>query len=855
MDKLVQSEFCAVDGSSVRPIANPFMNAVDNILGRITSTTIGTSSSIPSSSSNSNSTITNPPGTSYVLLSPSQVQALPRTQHGISPVSAPPPHLQLRPNNLSTSTTTTPTTPVRNTVMNNTMEEIWHNTLNNHPNTNIQQQHRPPSHIISPPPLPLPTYPVPYNNFLVPPRLPLQPPIFPSTAHTITYPSNQLLTTANNSYYPTQTITGMTNVPRSSTTTSLEWNTSNMNTENLPQNNNLVSSSSSSTTNTINQPSDQDNNELRMHAQTIVNNLNTLNDEHLQQSEFLSMMKEMAKGSITVTNTPSTIHANGYEEAPGQTLNIATSTNNNIDDQIKQQLFGDSNNILNPEDFPLYANTNTNESEINEEEAVQEVRKRLELMQTLWRRALNGENFDIDSEDFNSILDAANSAVQIVNENNLSSNIASTTGSSSTATHPDVVQYFNEEWKKEQERLQRNSNSNTIDNEESEEGLTADMLLALKEEERIAALIEEAWKQSASIYNTTDINDHNNGNTETIHEDGSIHIDNNETILSEYPLPNRETNTYYQQRETMNPFDEGMRLYQAGQLILAIQAFEAVIHQSPDHSEAWRMLGICHAESENDRLAILCLQNSIHYDPYNTAALLQLSVSYVNELNSQQALYTLRAWIRHHPRFHSLMLSTPLSSSSSNIHPTTNTMEDDLFSSSNIHGEENEQENHEIDQVMELLLRAQSIAPGDPDILILLGVVYNVSKDYPSAARAFQQALVSNKERSQTDYDTWNKLGATLARNHNHEHALQAYHHAIEIRPNFARGWFNIGISYYNQQQYKEAAKAYLHALRIHPQATHIWTLLRITFSSMSRFDLVQRTELGDPNNFSESDF
>lgn len=44
-----------------------------------------------------------------------------------------------------------------------------------------------------------------------------------------------------------------------------------------------------------------------------------------------------------------------------------------------------------------------------------------------------------------------------------------------------------------------------------------------------------------------------------------------------------------------------------GKLHQAVQAFEAVVHQQSDHSDAWRMLGVCHAENDEDTKAILCL--------------------------------------------------------------------------------------------------------------------------------------------------------------------------------------------------------------------------------------------------------
>jgi len=195
-------------------------------------------------------------------------------------------------------------------------------------------------------------------------------------------------------------------------------------------------------------------------------------------------------------------------------------------------------------------------------------------------------------------------------------------------------------------------------------------------------------------------------------------------------------------------------------------------------------------------------------------SLLALGVSYVNELNSERALRTLKLWVEHNPSFQSMAVEV------------------DAYSDGTL-----------MDEVMQLMVSAQkaALANGgdDGDVNIVLGVLYNVSRDYDSAVEAFQRALVHRSD----DYSLWNKLGATLANGSRSEQAIPAYEKALSIKPKYARGRLNLGISHANLQNYEGAATAYLDALRLNPEATHIWSYLRIAFTCMERFDLVQKTE------------
>jgi len=111
------------------------------------------------------------------------------------------------------------------------------------------------------------------------------------------------------------------------------------------------------------------------------------------------------------------------------------------------------------------------------------------------------------------------------------------------------------------------------------------------------------------------------------------------------------------------------------------------------------------------------------------------------------------------------------------------------------------------------------------------------------------------------------QLAASYANSNQCEQAIPYYSQALQLRPNFARGWLNLGISFANLDKFEDAAKAYIQALNLNPNARyaplytycnaehtvivkcfvhssnafyrHIWSYVRVVLSCMDRFDLV----------------
>ncbi|KAL8520864.1 hypothetical protein ACS0TY_011426 [Phlomoides rotata] len=69
-----------------------------------------------------------------------------------------------------------------------------------------------------------------------------------------------------------------------------------------------------------------------------------------------------------------------------------------------------------------------------------------------------------------------------------------------------------------------------------------------------------------------------------------------------------------------------------GLLSEAVLALEAEVLKNPDNAEGWRLLGIAHAENDDDQQAIAAMMRAHDVDPTNLEVLLALGVSHTNEL-------------------------------------------------------------------------------------------------------------------------------------------------------------------------------------------------------------------------------
>ncbi len=327
-----------------------------------------------------------------------------------------------------------------------------------------------------------------------------------------------------------------------------------------------------------------------------------------------------------------------------------------------------------------------------------------------------------------------------------------------------------------------------------------------------ADALERAWEESAAAAATSSLDglhelwdalgNADEGGTQSLREAWEEAA---ERELDEYEF--QANNPYLGQSGLL---ERGRAMFERGQLSEAILALEAFVQAEPQHSVAWQTLGQAHADADDDRRAIACLRRAVAADASNLDALLALGVSYTNELDESRALDHLRRWIDLHPSFCHLGGSSRGGSS----------------------GESATQARMRLASRFE---GAAAVAPSSADVQLVLGVLYNLSREYSRAAAAFERAI----ELSPMDYSLWNKLGATKANGMSFEAAVPCYVRALELKPQYVRALTNLGISYGNMLSHEASAQCYLEAISLNPGAEHVWSYIPMALSSMGRSDLI----------------
>lgn len=251
-----------------------------------------------------------------------------------------------------------------------------------------------------------------------------------------------------------------------------------------------------------------------------------------------------------------------------------------------------------------------------------------------------------------------------------------------------------------------------------------------------------------------------------------------------------------------NPFAEGLKRLELGDIPSAALLFEAAVQLESNNALAWQYLGTTQAQNEKDRSAISALKNCLEHDPDNQQARLAIAASLVNETKYQDACNYLIEWLVKHEKY-----GREVNASLEEYRQLDNTLnrEDSEFLSGL-------PERH-YEYVRDKFVQAARISPTnpDPEVQNSLGVIFNMRGEYDKAVDCFKAALSVRSE----DSLLWNRLGATLANGNKSDEAVVAYRRALEIAPGFLRSRYNLAISLIHLNLYDEAARQLIQILNM----------------------------------------
>lgn len=245
-----------------------------------------------------------------------------------------------------------------------------------------------------------------------------------------------------------------------------------------------------------------------------------------------------------------------------------------------------------------------------------------------------------------------------------------------------------------------------------------------------------------------------------------------------------------------DPFAEGLKKLEQGDIPSAALLFEAAVQEEPKNALAWRYLGTTQAQNERDTSAIRALNNCLNLNRNDQEALLAISVSLANETQHLEACKYLLEWLINHERYKSVGAS--------------------LDEFARLQRKQSEYYQIGLDEaqykyVCDKFVAAARMSPNnpDPEVQCSLGVVFNMRGEYDKAVDCFKAALSVRSN----DSLLWNRLGATLANGNKSDEAVIAYRKALEISPGFLRSRYNLAISLIHLSTYDEAAKQLIQIL------------------------------------------
>lgn len=293
---------------------------------------------------------------------------------------------------------------------------------------------------------------------------------------------------------------------------------------------------------------------------------------------------------------------------------------------------------------------------------------------------------------------------------------------------------------------------------------------------------------------------------------------------------------------------------------------EAAVQQDPQNASAWFDLGVKQQENEREVQAIAALRKALDLDPNLKDAWLALAVSYTNENDRTAAYEAIERWIEKNDTYRDVIARANAELAAST--PADQRNRSDSVSSHSTSASVLEKHSRLTSLLIAMVRSGGERGEIDADVQVALGVIFNSSEDYDKAVDCFSTALSVRPQ----DWLLYNRLGATLSNSGRSAEAIQYYHHALNLQPEFVRCHFNLSISCLNLKMYQDAAEHIYTALTLqqaeaetlgmvagdkaHNGASSgsLWETFRVALELLNRSDLAAKCSKRDINLFDITD-
>ncbi|GAC95714.1 hypothetical protein PHSY_003290 [Pseudozyma hubeiensis SY62] len=291
---------------------------------------------------------------------------------------------------------------------------------------------------------------------------------------------------------------------------------------------------------------------------------------------------------------------------------------------------------------------------------------------------------------------------------------------------------------------------------------------------------------------------------------------------------------------------------------------EAAVQQNPQDASAWFDLGVKQQENEREVQAIAALRKALDLDANLRDAWLALAVSYTNENDRTAAYEAIEKWIDSNDKYAQVVQRTKAELAAANA--ADQRARSDSVSSHSTSASVVEKHSRLTNLLIAMVRSGGESGEIDADVQVALGVIFNSSEDYDKAVDCFSTALSVRPQ----DWLLYNRLGATLSNSGRSAEAIQYYHHALNLQPEFVRCHFNLSISCLNLKMYQDAAEHIYTALTLQQAEAEtlgvaaekgtatsgsLWETFRVALELLNRSDLASKCARRDINAFDLSDF